>query len=115
MSVLTCKRIQTNVRVVIFTVANLIIADSFSTKTQGLAGAVFNTIAQFGTSIGLTIFAIISSGVTQESSYKNKGSPEALMAGYRAVFWTCFGLMMAASGVGAWGLRRVGKVGLKRE
>ncbi|KAJ5204926.1 major facilitator superfamily domain-containing protein [Penicillium cinerascens] len=100
---------------VIFTVANLIIADSFSAKTQGLAGAVFNTIAQFGTSIGLTIFAIISSTVTQESSYNNKGSPDALMVGYRAVFWTCFALMMAAAGIGALGLRKVGKVGLKTE
>ncbi|KAJ5792016.1 major facilitator superfamily domain-containing protein [Penicillium pulvis] len=81
---------------VIFTVANLIIADSFSPKTQGLAGAVFNTIAQFGTSIGLTTFAIIAASVTDGSSYNNKSSPEALMAG-------------------AWGLRRVGKVGLKRE
>jgi hypothetical protein len=93
----------------------LIIADSFSPKTQGLAGAVFNTIAQFGTSIGLTTFAIISASVTQDSSYINKSSPEALMTGYRAVFWTCFALMMAASGIGAWGLRKVGKVGLKRE
>jgi MFS family permease len=100
---------------VIFTVANLIIADSFSPKTQGLAGAVFNTIAQFGTSIGLTAFAIISASVTQDSSYTNKSSPDALMTGYRAVFWTCFGLMMAASAIGAWGLRKVGKVGLKRE
>lgn len=100
---------------VIFTVANLIIADSFTAKTQGLAGAVFNTIAQFGTSIGLTTFAIISSGVTKSSPYSDKGSPDALMSGYRAVFWTCFGLLMAASGVGAWGLRKVGKVGLKKE
>ncbi|KAJ5241459.1 uncharacterized protein N7469_003050 [Penicillium citrinum] len=100
---------------VIFTVANLIIADSFSPKTQGLAGAVFNTIAQFGTSIGLTIFAIISAGVTQKSSYADKASPDALMVGYRAVFWACFGLMIAASGIGAWGLRKAGKVGLKRE
>ncbi|KAJ5091197.1 hypothetical protein NUU61_006067 [Penicillium alfredii] len=99
----------------IFTVANLIITDAFTPKTQGLAGAVFNTIAQFGTSIGLTTFAIISAGVTQGSSYGNKGSPDALMLGYRAVFWTCFGLMIAACGVGAWGLRKVGKVGLKRE
>lgn len=99
----------------IFTVANLIIADSFSPKTQGLAGAVFNTIAQFGTSIGLTTFAIIAASVTDGSSYKNKSSPEALMVGYRAVFWTCFGLLLAAIGIGAWGLRRVGKVGLKRE
>jgi hypothetical protein len=96
-------------------VANLIIANSFSAKTQGLAGAVFNTIAQFGTSIGLTAFAIISSRVTQDSDYTNKSSPDALMTGYRAVFWTSFGLMMVASGIGAWGLRKVGKVGLKQE
>lgn len=95
--------------------ANLIITDAFTPKTQGLAGAVFNVVAQFGTSIGLTIFAIISAGVTQGSSYENKKSPEALMLGYRAVFWTCFGLMMAACCFGAWGLRKVGKVGLKRE
>ncbi|CEO59059.1 hypothetical protein PMG11_03748 [Penicillium brasilianum] len=100
---------------VIFTVANLIIANSFSAKTQGLAGAVFNTIAQFGTSIGLTAFAIISSCVTQNLDYSNKSSPDALMTGYRAVFWTSFGLMMVASGIGAWGLRKVGKVGLKQE
>jgi MFS family permease len=100
---------------VIFTVANLIIADSFTPQTQGLAGAVFNTIAQFGTSIGLTVFAIISSSVTQESSYTDKGSADAPMVGYRAVFWTCFALMMTASGVGAWGLRKVGKVGLKTD
>lgn len=99
----------------IFTVANLIIADSFSSKTQGLAGAVFNTIAQFGTSIGLTIIAIISAGVTQGSSYTDKSSPGALMVGYRAVFWTCFGLMVAASAIGAWGLRKAGKVGLKKD
>ncbi|KAJ6010359.1 major facilitator superfamily domain-containing protein [Penicillium sp. IBT 35674x] len=100
---------------VIFTVANLIIADSFSPKTQGLAGAVFNTIAQFGTSIGLTTFAIIAASVTDGSSYSNKSSPEALMVGYRAVFWACFGLLLAAIAISAWGLRRVGKVGLKRE
>lgn len=100
---------------VIFTIANLIITDAFSPKTQGLAGAVFNTIAQFGTSIGLTVFAIISASVTQGSSYSDKDSPDALMVGYRAVFWTCFGLMLAACAVGALGLRKVGKVGLKRD
>jgi hypothetical protein len=84
-------------------------------RDQGLAGAVFNTIAQFGTSIGLTLFAIISASVTKESSYVQKGSPEALLLGYKAVFWTCFALMLLATGIGAWGLRTVGKVGLKRE
>ncbi|RAH75713.1 aminotriazole resistance protein [Aspergillus aculeatinus CBS 121060] len=100
---------------VIFTIANLIVAEAFTPQTRGLAGAVFNTIAEFGTSLGLTIFAIISAGVTRDSSIADKQSPEALMVGYRAVFWTCFGLMLGACGVGLWGLRNVGRIGLKRE
>jgi len=100
---------------VIFTVANLIITDIFTPKTQALAGAVFNTVAQFGTSIGLTVLAIISASVTNRSEHESKGSPEALMLGYRAAFWACFALMMLACGIGTWGLRKVGKVGLKRE
>ncbi|OJJ94817.1 hypothetical protein ASPACDRAFT_1883880 [Aspergillus aculeatus ATCC 16872] len=100
---------------VIFTIANLIVADAFTPQTRGPAGAVFNTIAEFGTSLGLTIFAIISAGVTRDSSIADKQSHEALMVGYRAVFWTCFGLMLGACGVGLWGLRNVGRIGLKRE
>ncbi|KAJ5780040.1 hypothetical protein N7457_005200 [Penicillium paradoxum] len=91
------------------------ISQCWTPKTQGLAGAVFNTVAQFGTSIELTSLAIISAGVMQGSRYSNKDSPKALMAGYRAVFWTCFALMIAACGVGTCGLRKVEKVGLKRE
>jgi MFS family permease len=108
-------RLTTIPNEVIFTVANLIITDVFPPNTQALAGAVFNTVSQFGTSIGITIAAIISASVTNKSSYTSKNSPDALMLGYRAVFWTCFGIMILACGVGAVGLRKVGKVGLKRE
>ena len=104
-----------NLRAVIFTVANLIITDAFSPKTQALAGAVFNTVAQFGNSLGVMIMAVISTAVTRNSQYADKTSPEALLAGYRAVFWACFAMMLAACVVGAVGLRRVGMVGLKRE
>lgn len=100
---------------VIFTVANLIITDVFSPNTQALAGAVFNTVAQFGNSLGIMTMAVISSTVTTHSGYAVKKSPQALMQGYRAVFWTCFGLSLCACAVGLLGLRRVGKVGLKRE
>jgi MFS family permease len=100
---------------VIFTVANLIITDIFPPNTQALAGAVFNTVSQFGTSIGITIAAIISASVTNGSPYMPKNSPDALMLGYRAVFWTCFGIMILSCCVGIVGLRKVGKVGLKRE
>jgi len=100
---------------VIFTVANLIITDAFPANTQALAGAVFNTTAQFGFSLGIMLMGITSSRVTATSPYKDKASPEALMFGYRAVFWLCFGMQLLASVISIWGLRGVGKVGLKRE
>ncbi|KAH8879952.1 putative transporter [Thozetella sp. PMI_491] len=96
---------------IIFTVANVIITNSFSEDTQALAGAVFNTVAQFGNSVGIMIMAVISASVTLESQYPDKSSPEALLLGYRAVFWTCFALMVVATVAGAVGLRRVGKLG----
>ncbi|KAM0325913.1 hypothetical protein ACHAQA_007216 [Verticillium albo-atrum] len=100
---------------VIFTVANLIITDAFSEGTQALAGAVFNTVAQFGFSVGLMVMAVTSTRVTAQSSFADKESPEAIMAGYRVVFWVCFGLQLLACFISIWGLRGVGKVGLKRE
>jgi hypothetical protein len=83
--------------------------------TQALAGAVFNTVAQFGTSIGLTVTSVIAASVTSNSTYAAKQSLKALMHGYQAVFWACFAAMVAACGAGAVGLRKVGKVGLKRK
>jgi MFS family permease len=91
------------------------VTDVFPKKKQALAGAVFNTVAQFGNSLGLAVMAIISSSVTRNSSFKSKNSPEALMLGYRAVFWASFVIMILACGVGWFGLRRVGKVGLKKD
>ena len=46
---------------VLFTVGMLVVSDVFPTRTQALAGAVFNAVAQFGSSIGLTVTPIISS------------------------------------------------------
>jgi MFS family permease len=96
-------------------VANLVITDVFPPTTQALAGAVFSTVSQFGTSIGIAVTAVISSSFTENSGYTVKSSPDALMTGYRAVFWACLIAMVLACGVGAVGLRNIGKVGLKRD
>ena len=93
----------------------LVISASFPEDTQALAGAVFNTVAQFGTSIGLAIIAIIANVVTQNSNIQNKNSPEALLVGYRAGFWAAFGMMVLICAIGFIGLRHVGKVGMKRD
>jgi cytochrome b561 len=87
----------------------------FPLRTQALGGAVFNTCAQLGTSIGLTFTSVISESVTATSDEANKSSPNALMTGYRAVFWALFALMVAVFLTGALGLRRVGKIGAKQD
>ncbi|RMZ39452.1 short chain dehydrogenase/reductase family oxidoreductase [Aspergillus flavus] len=69
----------------LFTVSIILIAGVFPAETQGLAAGVFNTVSQIGTSFGLAIVALISNQVTdQESQIEDKGSPEALIVGYRA-------------------------------
>ncbi|GME35261.1 uncharacterized protein K452DRAFT_272011 [Neofusicoccum parvum] len=100
---------------VLFVVSNLVITNAFPGSTQALAGAVFNTVTQFGTAVGLAIMAVISSNVTSRSDFPNKSSPLALLEGYRASFWACFGAMILSIGIGAFGLRGVGRVGLKIE
>ncbi|KAI4215052.1 MAG: hypothetical protein LQ351_002366 [Letrouitia transgressa] len=100
---------------VLFTVAALLITDVFPEKTQALGGAVFQTVAQFGNSVGLAIMANISASVTNHSDYKNKSSPAALLEGYRVTFWVSFAWMILATVIGGLGLRRAGKIGLKRE
>ena len=108
----------------------LIVSEAFPDKTQALAGAVFNVVTQFGQSIGLALAGILSDTVSQQ----HQGSPPdkhvngsgsstvatdppiaALLLGYRAGFWMCTGWAILACCVGAFGLRKVGKVGLKRD
>lgn len=82
---------------------------------QALSGAVFITCAQLGGAIGLSVTQVIASSVTNESSHNLKPSTEALMKGYRSVFWTMFGWMVVLCLVSVVGLRRVGVIGLKRD
>ena len=96
----------------LFTVGLIVITNVFLSNTQALAGAVYNTSAQFGSALGMAILQVISTITTDQSH--EKGS-EALMAGYRASFWTMFGFMLLCTVVGFGGLRKAGKVGLKQD
>ncbi|KAH7231849.1 major facilitator superfamily domain-containing protein [Fusarium redolens] len=98
---------------VLFTVGLIIVTEVFPEKNQSLAGAVFNTAAQFGNALGLAIVQVVSAGVSNRNI--NLKSPEARLEGYRACFWTLFALMLVCVLVGALGLRRAGKVGSKRD
>lgn len=102
---------------VLFTVSNLIIASAFSREKQSLAGGVVNSISQMGYSIGLGVCAAIAASVT-EGSYapsQELPSPEQLMYGYRAAFWTIFASTVLVCFITFWGLRKTGKVGRKQD
>jgi len=102
---------------VLFTISNLLISSAFPDKTQALAGGVFNTLAQVGKSVGLALTAVIAGTVTLRAEHgeKPRTEPEALMEGYRAAWWFCLAITAATLVVSTFGLRNVGKLGLKRE
>jgi MFS family permease len=93
----------------LFTVGLIIVSESFPEDMQALAGAVFNTVAQFGMSLGMGSCQVVALGVQG-----NKGEG-ALLGGYRASFWLMVAYMLVCGGIAVVGLRKAGRVGLKRE
>jgi MFS family permease len=100
---------------VLFTIGLIVVSEGFPEKDQALAGAVFNTVAYFGMSLGINIMQVVSLLVTKDTQYHNKASPQALLQGYQASFWTMFAFTMACAVICVFGLRNIGKIGLKRE
>jgi MFS family permease len=98
---------------VVFVIAAIVISESFPERDQALAGAVFNTVANLGQALGLAIIAVVTNTVTQ--NHGEKDTTQGLLEGYRAGFWVAFGWMILTAFVSAFGLRRVGKVGVKRD
>ena len=100
---------------VLFTISTILITGMFPVETQGLAAGVFNTVSQFGRSIGLALVALIANSVTDKyAQSENKESPGALMVGYRAAFWFLFAMNIVGLVVSSIGLRKIGNVGQKR-
>ena len=99
---------------VLYTVGILLTSEIFSEDTQALAAGVFNTVDQLGISIGLAVVGVVSRSATNNFGLTPKDSPAALLVGYRASFWAAFAWTMLACVVGGFGLRKIGKVGVKR-
>jgi MFS family permease len=107
---------------VLITVGMLIVSDVFSDSQQALAGAVFNTVGQFGLSFGVGLCQLIALGVTGNKGAGHGSSdgaqvPEGktLLKGYRASFWTMHAFLVLCAVLALFGLRKVGKVGVKRD
>lgn len=103
----------------LFNISNLVITTNFPSKSQALAGSVFSTVSQLGNSIGLAVTAIIQASVTDSTSGSGRGThfsyDYSTLEGYRAAFWTCFAAAIISTGISAFGLRKAGKVGLKKD
>jgi len=100
---------------VLFTVGLIVVSEVFPEETQALAGAVFNTVAYFGMSLGINLMQVVSLLVTQGTQYRDKTSPSALLQGYQASFWAMFAATITCAILCILGLRNIGKVGMKRE
>ncbi|KAJ4383263.1 hypothetical protein N0V86_001308 [Didymella sp. IMI 355093] len=111
---------------VLFTVGLIIVSDNFTEREQALAGAVFNTVAQFGMSLGMGSCQVVALGIIGADESKSESTtghsdsvdfdePMELLRGYRASFWTMFGYMLCCVVIAIVGLRKAGKVGLKKD
>jgi nitrate/nitrite transporter NarK len=98
-----------------FTVSNLLITSMFPTKTQGVAGGVFNTVSQTGKSVGLALAALVAEQIRRNKQHAGSDYETALLEGYHAAFWFCMAMVLTSLMVTCWGLRKIGKVGQKED
>jgi MFS family permease len=94
------------------------VSDSFPKGTQALAGAVFSTASSFGTSLGVGVCQVVALGVMGPDTDPNhdlRRKASDMLLGYRAGFWTMFAFMVCCVLIAIVGLRRTGKVGLKKD
>jgi MFS family permease len=107
---------------VLYTVGLVIVSANFPENTQALAGAVFSTASQFGTSLGVGVCQVVALGVmglnedpSGDTNSTNSEDADKRLKGYRAGFWTMFTSMVCCVLIAIFGLRRTGKVGLKKD
>jgi hypothetical protein len=105
----------------------LFISRTSAQSEQGQGGSIFSTVVAIGGALMLAISTIVSDRVAQQkaaslgviieaSKTQSSEIPKlALLQGYRAAFWTCFGLSMLAALVVGVLLRKMGTVGRKKQ
>ncbi|KAJ7065155.1 MFS general substrate transporter [Mycena belliarum] len=91
----------------IFAAGTLFVAKVSLPHEQSLAGGLFQTLTQLGTSFGLAISTIAFDAVTQ----KEGAGSEAPLKAYKAAQWTAFGMAVLCTLLAAVFLGGVGPVG----
>lgn len=97
----------------VYTIAKLVITDSFPAKTQALAGGVFNMLAQVGKSVGIATSALIARQITSQMDHAE--SATAMLKGYEAGWWYNCGLGFVSVAVSFGGMRSVKMIEIKRD
>ncbi|QMW46782.1 hypothetical protein G4B11_010237 [Aspergillus flavus] len=97
----------------VYTIAKLVITDSFPAKTQALAGGVFNMLAQVVKSVGIATSALIARQITSQMDHAE--SATAMLKGYEAGWWYNCGLGFVSVAVSFGGMRSVKVIEIKRD
>jgi hypothetical protein len=93
----------------------LFTTQSLPRKDQGVAGAMFQTVAGIGRSMLLPITSLVQSAAQKKWGRNGVGQKQAFLEGLRAVEWFCVACMGTALLVTVFGLRNIGKIGLLKK
>ncbi|RDL29788.1 MFS multidrug transporter-like protein [Venustampulla echinocandica] len=80
-------------------------------KDQGVAGAMFQTVASMGRAMFLPVTAAVQYSTQNKLTVNGHGETYALLEGLRAAEWLCFALMAVSLLVTILGLRDIGRIG----
>ena len=97
----------------IYTIANLVTIAAFPSNMQALAGGVFNTLAQIGKSVGIATSAVLAQQIAGQAHGLNEN--DALLQGYHAGWWYNCALGFASIAVSFFGLKKIGRLEVKRD
>ncbi|KNG88528.1 hypothetical protein ANOM_002703 [Aspergillus nomiae NRRL 13137] len=97
----------------IYTIANLVMTDSFPVKMQALAGGVFNMLAQVGKGVGIATSALIARQITSQTHHAE--SANVFLKKYKAGWSYNCALGFASVAVSFGGLRSVKRLEIKRD
>jgi len=93
----------------------LFTTQSLPRKDQGIAGAMFQTVASIGRALFLPVTAAIQASAQSKDIRNGSHQKQALLTGFRAAEWFCFACMVASLGMTVFGLRNIGKIGLLKK
>ncbi|PPQ71259.1 hypothetical protein CVT24_009513 [Panaeolus cyanescens] len=93
----------------VFSAGTLFIAKFSLPHEQSVSGALFNTMTQLGTAVGVTVTTVVYNSIHS----KPRAQEDAILP-YRAAFWTAFAFGIVATILGVVFFRGVGVVGTRR-